>query len=323
MKAKTINAILCKKFSNFLESIEDAGVKEILEKNSIITGGSIVSMLLNQNVNDFDIYLRTEQAALRVAQYYVEQFKKNPPLTFRNDPLKKVEIFVESQPRVRIRIQSAGVAGEEGGSNYQYFEMLDSESGAREAEEFITAAMQDAQRNTSGLDEEPAAKLEVEGEGKPEKRYRVIFITDNAITLANKVQIVIRFHGEPEEIHKNYDFAHCTCWWSSWDKNLTLPPAALEAILAKELRYQGSLYPICSVIRTRKFLAQGWTINAGQYLKMCWQISKLDLTDIKVLTDQLVGVDAAYWFQLIGILQTIDLKSVDASYVATIIDRIF
>jgi hypothetical protein len=52
---------------------------------------------------------------------------------------------------------------------------------------------------------------------------------------------------------------------------------ALESILTKELRYVGSRYPLCSVIRTRKFLARGWTINAGQYVKMCFQISQLDL----------------------------------------------
>ena len=34
------------------------------------------------------------------------------------------------------------------------------------------------------------------------------------------------------------------------------------------------------MIRTRKFLKRGWHINAGQYLKMCFQISELDLSDI-------------------------------------------
>jgi hypothetical protein len=317
MKAKTINAILCKKFDNFLESIEDSAVKEVLNKNSIITGGSIVSMLLNQNVNDYDIYLRTEEAALAVAKYYVDQFKKNPPTTFKgSNGANVVEITVESKPRVRIKIKSAGIAGEQGADNYQYFEQIpDAETAGSEAEEFVSRATGHA----TALDEEPAAKLEKE-EGK---KYRPVFITDNAITLSNKIQIVIRFYGEVEEIHKNYDFCHCTCAWSSWDRKLTLRQDALESILAKELRYMGSLYPICSVIRTRKFLAQGWTINAGQYLKMCWQISKLDLTDINVLIDQLVGVDAAYWGHVIEALRKTDLKTVDSTYIATIIDKIF
>ena len=48
-------------------------------------------------------------------------------------------------------------------------------------------------------------------------------------------------------------------------------------LLARQLVYQGSKYPICSMIRTRKFLQRGWHINAGQYLKMAFQVSELDL----------------------------------------------
>lgn len=317
MKAKTINAVLCKKFDHFLESIEDEGVKKVLSENSIITGGSIVSMLLNQNVNDYDIYLRNKEAALAVAKYYVAQFEKNPPTTFKgSDGSQVVKIWVESEPRVRINIKSAGLAGEGGATNYQYFEQIpDAETAEREAADFVSQAT----GHTTALDEEPEEKLEKE-EGK---KYRPVFITDNAITLSNKIQIVIRFYGEPEEIHKNYDFCHCTNSWNSWDRKLTLRQDALESILAKELRYMGSLYPICSVIRTRKFLSQGWTINAGQYLKMCWQISKLDLNNIETLKDQLVGVDAAYFGHLIDALSKVDLAKVDSNYVATIIDRIF
>ncbi|MFQ8776895.1 MAG: hypothetical protein ACLR78_04965 [Roseburia sp.] len=63
------------------------------------------------------------------------------------------------------------------------------------------------------------------------EKYRPRFITSNAITLTDKVQLVIRFYGEVEEIHKNYDFAHCTCAWSSWDNELFLPEKALECII--------------------------------------------------------------------------------------------
>lgn len=320
MKGKTIKAVLAKKFASFLDSITDPAVKDILAKNTIITGGSIVSMLLDKNVNDFDFYLRNKAAALAVAEYYVKRFLANPPMTFKgSNGQRTVEIKVLSEPRVRIKIQSAGVAGEQGADTYQYFEQIpDAETADSEVQEFLGQAT----GHTVGLDEEPAAKLEEAGAATG-KKYRPIFLTDNAITLANKVQIVIRFYGEPEEIHKNYDFAHCTCHWTSWDGKLVLPPEALESILTRELRYNGSLYPICSVIRTRKFLAQGWRINAGQYLKMCWQISKLDLTNINVLNDQLIGVDAAYFGQLITALSQIDLKTVDASYVASVIDRIF
>jgi hypothetical protein len=93
--------------------------------------------------------------------------------------------------------------------------------------------------------------------------------------------------------------------------------------MSKELRYVGSKYPVCSVIRLRKFIARQWTINAGQILKMLMQINELDLTDIKVLQDQLTGVDSAYFCELIGKLKDKDPQKVNSAYLCEIIDRIF
>ena len=101
--------------------------------------------------------------------------------------------------------------------------------------------------------------------------------------------------------------------------------------MARELVYVGSKYPLCSVIRTRKFLKRGFTINAGQYLKMAFQISSLDLTNIAVLEDQLTGVDVAYFATLIDALQKHSEKEkeegrefkLEYGYLAAIIDKIF
>lgn len=158
-------------------------------------------------------------------------------------------------------------------------------------------------------------------------KYRPVYLTSNAITLSDKIQIVIRFWGDVEEIHKNYDFAHCTCSWSSWDNNLILPQKALECIINKELYYIGSKYPLCSIIRTRKFIDRGYMINAGQYLKMCLQLNDLDLHNIEVLKDQLVGVDSTYFDMAIKAMeekkQSEPEWKVDNSYVFEIINRIF
>ena len=106
-----------------------------------------------------------------------------------------------------------------------------------------------------------------------------------------------------------------------------MKPEALEALLAKELKYVGSKYPLCSVIRTRKFIKRGWFISAGQYLKICFQLSKLQLDKIDVLEDQLVGVDSAYFVHLIEVIRK-DLeegiiKDIDETYVAKLVDKIF
>lgn len=75
MKAKTIKAILRKKIDGWLASIEDEKVRDLAAKNTIVTGGCVASMLLGEQINDFDIYFRTREAALAVARYYVARFK--------------------------------------------------------------------------------------------------------------------------------------------------------------------------------------------------------------------------------------------------------
>ena len=152
-------------------------------------------------------------------------------------------------------------------------------------------------------------------------------MSSNAITLSGKIQIVIRFYGDPEEIHQHYDYVHCTNYWTSKEGELVLKQPALEALLARELIYVGSKYPIASMIRTRKFINRGWTINAGQYLKMAYQVHKLDLNDPNVLEDQLTGVDVAYFLQLIDALRSHKEAHPDFvlnyGYLATIIDKMF
>jgi len=314
MKVKTIKAVLKKKMENWLESIEDEGVKNIIKNNTIVTGGCIASMLLKEEVNDFDVYFRTKDAAKQVAQYYVDRFKVKTK--------KGIDcgIFVEEfDDRITVKIRSAGVASEEGTDTpYQYFEGRP----ADEAGQYIGEIMADSGdiQDTYEETEELALNTEDE-EGKP--RYRPVFMSTNAITLSHKIQIIIRFFGEPDQIHENYDFVHCTNYWKSWDEELVLRPKALEALLARELVYVGSKYPVCSVIRLRKFIRRGWTINAGQILKMMMQISALDLTDIAVLREQLVGVDSAYFSQVLGMLNAKDKQTVDSAYLIEIIDRMF
>ena len=157
------------------------------------------------------------------------------------------------------------------------------------------------------------------------KPYRPIFLTDNAITLAGHVQLVIRFYGSPELIHQNFDYVHCTNYWTSADRKLTTNIEAMESIMSKELKYIGSRYPVCSVIRMRKFFRRGWWMNAGQMLKVMLQLSALDLTRIEVLEDQLTGVDTAYFFQLINRLKKDkdQMGKVDSIYIVSIIDKMF
>ena len=162
---------------------------------------------------------------------------------------------------------------------------------------------------------------------KAKKPYRPRYFTTNAISLSDKIQLIIRFYGSVEEIHKNYDFVHCTCSYDYLTNCVNLPSAALEAIINKELVYVGSKYPLCSIVRTRKFLSRGYHINAGQYLKMAYQLNELNLHDFEVLKDQLVGVDSAYFNVFINDMKRMkeehpDMK-MDTEYFIQAVDRIF
>lgn len=289
MKAKTIKAILTKKHKDFIATIQDEEVRELVRKNSIITGGSIVSMLLGEDVNDFDYYFTDKNTCEKVANYYARQFSK---LTN-----KSVEVKTSEAGRVSIFIKSEGIA---------------EETNNETVDEFDNLALSEA---VAGA----------EAQEKPE--YRPIFLSSNAITLSNKVQLIIRFYGEADEIHSNYDFVHATCYWESKNNNLVLPAKALEAIITKELVYQGSKYPLASIMRTRKFIQRGWSINAGQFLKMALQLNIMDLLDIKILEEQLAGVDSAYFSHVIDSIKKKTEEDpeykVDNSYLFEVINRIF
>lgn len=284
MNKKLISKILKKKHEDFVSSIEDEEVRELVNKNSIITGGAIASMFLNEYVNDFDYYFTNKETVLAVANYYIKKFKES------NDVPISV---VDADGRIKIKVESAGIAGKD-----------------------------DAITGIEDMDLIPSEGLEID-----KKKYTPVFLSSNAITLANKIQLIIRFYGVPEEIHNNYDFVHCTNYWLSENKKIFLNQPALESILSKNLYYIGSLYPVCSIIRTRKFIKRGWHINAGQYVKMCFQVSLLNLENISVLEDQLTGVDASYFHFIIEWFKKKKIEDetfeITTPYLISVIDRIF
>ena len=290
MKGKTIKAVLSKKFKSFSDSIDDDSVRKLVERNTIITGGCIASMLLGEKVNDFDLYFRNKETCVAVGEYYVAKFTAST-----GHPMK----LEHDGDRVRI-VTVRGHRGETAGD---------------------VATLDDAGEIEDVYEDLNEKAQETESEGVP--KYRPVLMSTNAIPLSDRVQIVLRFYGEPDAIHENYDYVHCTNYWTPWDGKLVLRQEALESLLAKELRYVGSKYPVCSIIRLRKFIRRGWTINAGQILKAVMQVSELDLTDPKVLEDQLTGVDSAYFMEVMRNLREKDPEKVNAAYLVEIIDRMF
>lgn len=283
-KRSGIKKELQEKVGEWIESITDLEVQKLAAKNTIVTGGSIASMLLGEKVNDYDVYFRDKETTLAVAKYYADKFKQlNGDYELEVKEQEVENIKGETEDRVLVWVQSEGIAGED-----DYNEETDHQ------------------------------------EGQQKERYRPVFLSQNAITLSDKFQIVIRFYGEPDQIHRNYDFAHAMNYYDYGENHLELKAEAMECLLSRTLIYRGSLYPIASLFRIKKFIERGWRISAGEQLKIAWQISELDLTDKNIVREQLTGVDQAYLNKLIKALEEIDDKDkLNSTYVGSIIDKIF
>lgn len=426
--------VIRRKVQAWLQTIEDKDLRAYLKDKIVVAGGSVASLLMGEEVNDFDIYFTTRDAAVRVAYYYVKRYAANPPMnkasigcrmwvevvyphhvaadgTMRHttgdvvqvddegvmhlnsrDKSKHMREFVEGPKcphpgefereclgdfhygRVRIVIKSVGVlntetTAEDKEYSYQYFESLPpksagdyvkQETGPAHASEEDKAADAALAATEDDEDEEVDAALAAQlydaaegdvgridiansnlvelaedfakantppkqtGPGAAAKnKYRPVFMSGNAITLSDRVQLIIRFYGCPDTIISNFDFVHTTCYWTSAEGKITVNNAALQSMLSRKLKYCGSKYPLCTLMRTRKFVARGWTAPASVFTAAMHQCTKLDWDKVTTWEDQLIGMDAAYFTQIIGILREEKAKgkTIDGTYVVELIDR--
>lgn len=336
MLEKTIKRTLDSKINSWLESIDSEEVKKAIKSDLIITGGCFTSMIQNETPKDFDCYFRTKKTVLLVAEYYAKKWNDshknqnnklgmktnvmvldgaNPSTELLNyyniKDLKdsKSRMISNCPPeRVKMIFPSDGIIGDPEAAN---------------ASEELGVKVLPPIEMVTELDEIEADKIEKQ----ETKEYFPVFISSNAITLSNGIQVVVRFYGEPNIIHDTYDFEHTKAYYDSGHEALEIPARVYECVVNKTLIYTGSKYPVCSIFRLRKFIDRGWTINAGQMLKMCIQISELDLMNIDVLEDQLIGVDSLYFMNLIE--QFKKMKEIDgkfeltSSYIISVIDKIF
>lgn len=308
MRTKTISKVISKKIQDWINSIEDIGLRNSILENVVVTGGCITSMLLKQSPNDYDIYFTDAKLCKRVAEYYVKKMTTNNipvHLTDANGNFEHTKDFNrELDLHVHTYIGSSGYLSEKRN-------VLDADD---EADEML----QDEIEMT------PAEKANADKGEKP--RYRPVFITSNAITLSNKIQLITRFCGDPEKIHENFDFQHTKLWWTK-ETGVVTNTDSLECVLSKRLIYSGSKFPLCSIVRLRKFIQRGWTVDAGQIVKMAIQLNGMDLLEPKTLVNQLVGVDTTYFSWLLDELtkpeNLTDEGKVDANHAMNLINYMF
>lgn len=361
MKRRNIKRVIREKLDLYLKSITDPILVDKMKKDILVTGGSIASMLLDEEVKDFDVYFRTRETTLAVSEYYCKLARDNKiadmwvlhkDLEFVQDVLKLDIDWITKKVKEMIAIQSEseldeseeeltidtelskfeGVLPNIKTSTYENnglsLRLLHNIYNTFKNDEDRIKAYSFGSFGVEGINKVDANKIdsqEIDGEDKG--TYEIKFISANAITLSDKIQLVTRFYGTPEEIHKNFDFVHAMGVYDYHENELHTTVEQLEALLSKTLIYKGSLYPLASIFRARKFINRGWGIDAGQYLKMAFQLNDLDLLDPYTLEEQLTGVDLLYFYQIISDLKYKQLTNDDfkpsTDYFIKIIERVF
>jgi len=75
MQTKTISKTIKNKLEEWLLSITDSALSADVKNNLLVSGGCIVSLFQNENVNDYDIYLQDEDSydvVINIPKSYVD-----------------------------------------------------------------------------------------------------------------------------------------------------------------------------------------------------------------------------------------------------------
>ena len=106
---KQLNTVL----HNWIRSIDDDNLQLLLHKNTIVTGGSICSMLMGDPVNDYDVYFKNKDTAIAVAQYYMTKHFDTPcPVIYTSTPNAghdKLDTFVHVYETDNIKANTRNV----------------------------------------------------------------------------------------------------------------------------------------------------------------------------------------------------------------------
>lgn len=265
MTEKAIKSKISAVIKKLLKTIKDPELAGLFQRDAIVSGGCIASMLLGEEVNDYDIYFNNLDTAEKVAKYYIARDMKDGAVTV----LRTVIVNIKGVEEARVLCKtSAGIA--------------------------------------RATHKDP---------------FTVRCVTSNAVTLSDDVQLIIRFAGPPEEIHKNFDFIHCTNYYLVGSNELVLNIPAMQSLMSKRLYYHGSLYPVATLMRMRKFLDRGWTISAGQIAKVSIQLMGVPPTRA-LLVEQLIGVDLLYLGDVLNELQNGE-GDIDRTYISSLLDEAF
>lgn len=128
--------------------------------------------------------------------------------------------------------------------------------------------------------------------------FRIITITENAVTFENGIQLVLKFKGDLKQIWNNSDFRHTKIGFDYRTKQIQYDnQAVLDAINNKELFYEDFNRDLknldLTLKRVIKRINEGWSVNIPSYLILLKYYSKKggDLNKYKELTTFIIQND--------------------------------
>ena len=128
--------------------------------------------------------------------------------------------------------------------------------------------------------------------------FRIITITENAVTFENGIQLVLKYSGDLKQLWNNFDFRHTKIGFDYRTKQIQYDnQAVLDAINNKELFYEAFNRDLknldLTLKRAIKLINRGWGINRPSYLILLKQYSEKggDLNKYKKLTTFIIQND--------------------------------
>ncbi len=279
---KTIHATIKQKMDKWISTLP-IELKTEVQKSIIVTGGCIPSMMLGEKVNDYDVYFNNLKTLEKITLYYIQQFTD-----LNSESVMMIHKKTSKEDRCTIIDTLYPESSEMSNMKSQDSFELDYNDITQTVGIYIPSNGV-AKETFSAKDDKKS-----ENEKKRKTKFRPVFLSENAITLSDNIQMVIRFWGEPQVIHKNYDFVHATNYWT-YDEGVVMNLPAAEAIRLKQLKYIGSKYPLSSIIRMNKFQKRKWVVSTVETTKILFNLNDFDLYDKTTLKDQLTGVDLQYF----------------------------
>ncbi len=127
--------------------------------------------------------------------------------------------------------------------------------------------------------------------------FRIITITENAVTFENGIQLVLKYSGDLKQLWNNFDFRHTKIGFDYRTKQIQYDnQAVLDSINNKQLFYEdfNKVNNLdLTLERVIKRINEGWGINRPSYLTLLKTYSEKggDLNKYKELTTFIIQND--------------------------------